>query len=414
MVRLFFIYGFVTLLALPGCGDGSTSSDGESTLTTWAGEGTQGFDGDGLSRTESWLNQPMELLFDGNGIAYVADWNNHRIRTVGTNDLCDTMIGTVLPGDWPCQDPSDASDCDVALTETVNGSDLSLNHPMDLALASDGSITIAAWHNHKVLSLNPATGEVSVIAGGQSPGFSGDGGPANEAKLNFPDSLVFDAAGNLFVADERNNRVRRIANDASRTIQTVAGSSSPPSQSAFSGDGGPATSAKLALTAYDELGGSDNPPPGGPLALDSSGDLYVSDTANHCVRKIMSGSDGIIGGGESSEEIITTVVGQCTVSGYSGDGGSPSEATLQSPHDIEFGPDGRLYVADSGNHVIRAVDFSAGLIQTVVGSSVAGFSGDEGSPLEARLREPYGIAFDADGRLYVVDTLNNRIRVVEE
>ena len=393
---------FISLIAsgLIGCGGNS-----EPTISTWAGDGTQGYDGGGLILTESWFNQPMEMAFGPDGLAYIVDWNNHRIRRVQADGTVESLIGTDLPGDWPCQDPSDPTNCEVALDGTIDGPSLSLNHPMDIVFASDGTAYIAAWHNHKVLRYDFTSGIVSILAGGQQPGFSGDGGPAAAARFNFPASLAIDTFGNIFVSDERNNRVRRIANDSARTIVTVAGSSSPPTTSAYDGDGGPATSAKLALTAYDELGGSDNPPPGGGLAMGSDGSLYIADTFNHCIRKIVPGSDGVIGEGDPAEEIITTVAGTCTVSG-----------TFNTPHDLEFGPpsDGRLYVADAGNHLIQAIDLETGLVEAVAGTGEGGFSGDGDLPTEAKLQESYGVCFDEAGLLYIVDTLNNRIRVVAE
>lgn len=396
------------------CATQSTDDAGASAniLSTWAGDGTQGFDGDGFALAESWLNQPMDMTFGPDGLACIADWNNHRIRRVNPEGLLITQIGTSLPGDWPCQEPTDATNCEVALTGSVSGTELSLNHPTDIVFDENGIAFIAAWHNHKIERMDPQTGEVTIIAGQQLPGFAGDNGPAINAKLNFPDSLAFDAVGNLFVADERNNRIRRIAKDATSTITTVVGSSLPPSKSEYAGDGGPATSAKLALTAYDELGGSDNPPPGGPIAFDEAGNLYISDTANHCIRVVTPGADGIVGDGDAAAEIITTVVGQCTVSGHSGDNGPATEATLNSPHDIEFGPDGRLFIADTGNNVVRAVDLDTAIISAIAGTGEEGFSGNADDPLQATFREPYGLAFDSDGKLYIVDTLNNRIRML--
>ena len=292
------------------------------------------------------------------------------------------------------------------------GTTLSQNHPTDMVFAPDGTAYLAAWHDHKVERYDPATGTVTIVAGQQLPGFGGDGGPARNAKLNFPSSLVMDAAGNLFVSDQRNNRIRRIAADADRTITTVAGSSSPPSASGYGGDDGPATAALLALTAYNEAGGADNPPPGGGLAMDGVGNLYVADTFNHCIRKVSPGTDRIIGDGESNEEIITTVAGRCTVSGYEGDGGPAKGGKFDRPFDLDIGPDGRLYVADTGNHVIRAINLTTGIVLTVTGTGMPGFSGEGGPATAAQLRGPYGIAFDRSGNLFIVDTLNNRIRIV--
>jgi sugar lactone lactonase YvrE len=383
-----------------------------SAIATWAGDGTPGDDGDGHNRMLSCINQPMEMVFAPDGVSYLLDWNNHRIRRVRPDGTLQTVMGTHLPGDWPCQNPMDPKKCEVPLNGTVPGKVLPLNHPTDMAFAPGGTAYIAAWHNHKVYRFDPSTDMVTVVSGQQKPGFTGDGGPAFKAKLNFPSSLVMDSRGNLFVSDQRNNRIRRIANDPDRTITTVAGASMPPTASGYGGDNGPARSAILALTTDKKQKGADNPPPGGGLAMDDRGNLYISDTFNHCIRKVVPGKDGIIGDGDPAEEIITTVAGTCTVAGFGGDDGPAVRAKLDTPYDIDFGPDGRLYVADTGNNVIRAVDLAKGTIVTVAGSSVAGFSGDGGPAVSAKLRTPYGIAFDAAGHLYILDTMNNRIRLV--
>jgi sugar lactone lactonase YvrE len=312
-----------------------------------------------------------------------------------------------IPGDWPCSDATDPVNCP--------GKSLRLNHPMDLVFKSDGSFFLAAWHNHKVEDYNAATGTVSIIAGQSSPGFIGDGGPAEDAKMNFPDSAVPDSAGNLLVSDERSNRVRRISG-TDRTIITVVGANNPPVTSGYSGDNDPATAALLAIAPYNEAGGADNPPPGGGLALDANGNLYLADTYNNCIRKVAPGSDGIIGDGDPAEEAITTLAGSCgeLTIGYNGDGGPALSAAFNHPHDLDFGPDGRLYLTDSGNHVVRAIDLTTGIVTTVAGTGTAGFSGDGGPATAAQLREPYGIAFDAAGNFYIVDTLNNRIRIVAQ
>ena len=384
------------------------------TIVTWAGDGTQGDDGDGHHRLESWLNHPVEMIFGPDGMAYIMDWNNHRLRRVSSDGKLETLIGTILPGDWPCQNPAVPVECEVPLDGMISGHELSLNHPIDIAFSKEGVTYIAAWHNHKVYQYDPASGLVGILAGQQSPGFTGEDGAASSAKLNFPSSLVVDRIGNLLVSDERNNRVRRISKLADRVIKTVAGSSDPSDLSGYGGDGGPAIVAKLALTAYDRSGGSDNPPPGGGLAMDKAGSLYIADTFNHCIRKVVSGEDGVIGEGDPNKEIITTVAGVCGSGGFEGDGGPANKARLKRPHDLDFGPDGRLYVADTYNHVVRAIDLSTGIIQTVAGTGKAGFSGDGGPATSSRLRYPYGVAVDPKGRLYIIDTLNNRIRVVAD
>jgi hypothetical protein len=214
------------------------------------------------------------------------------------------------------------------------------------------------------------------------------------------------------VTDERNRRVRRIAADATHTIIDVAGTTGTPATSGYEGDGGPALMAKFAFAPYTKEDGADNPPPGGALAMGPDGRIFVSDTFNHCVRCIDPGPDGVVGEGDPALEIVWTAVGRCTMAGYAGDGGMLSDVQLNLPGDLAFGPDHKLYIADTGNHVIRRVDLQTGIVERVAGTGQRGFGGDLGPPLEAQLDSPYGLAFDAAGSLYIADTLNNRIRVI--
>lgn len=408
--------GLVLVIAIAG---GCASSSGTPTVTsgaigTWMGDGTQGYDGDGKIPALSWLNQPTDLTFGPDGRAYIVDWNNHRIRRLRADGTLETFIGRTLPGDWNCQDPSTPANCAVPMSSTVACSDLALNHPMAIQFAADGSGYLAAWHNHKLEAFDPAASTVHIVAGGQAPGYAGDGGAASASKLNFVDSVAIDKTGNVFVGDERNRRIRRVGTDPARTIIDVAGTSPAPAVSGYAGDGGPATAARLALAPYTVVDGADNPPPGGSIVFGPDGSLYVSDSFNHCIRKISPGSDGVIGDGAAAEETISTVAGQCTKSGSSGDGGPATSALLNLPEDLAFGPDHKLYFADTGNSVVRRIDLTTGTIERFAGTGKAGFSGDYGAPLQAQLDSPYGLAFDADGNLYIADTLNNRIRIVRK
>jgi hypothetical protein len=179
---------------------------------------------------------------------------------------------------------------------------------------------------------------------------------------------------------------------------------------AFAGDGAAASAASLALAPYDEAGGSDNPPPGGMLALDDDQNLYISDTFDHCIRRVSPGSDGVMGAGDPSEEIITTFAGTCGTSGMSADGDAAS-IQFNTPRDIEI-HDGALFIADSENHLIWRVDLGTSHAEHWVGTGQPG-SGPEGSdPLSFALNGPYGLGFDAAGNLLIADTLNNRIRIL--
>lgn len=379
-------------------------------ITTWAGSGTQGDDGSGHLLRDSWLNQPMELAFAPDRSAIIVDWNNHALRRATASGTLVTVIGQPLPGDWPCQTPGDPAACQVPLSGQVAASELALNHPLDVVFDdAAGSFFIAAWHNHKVLHYSISDQTVSVTAGAQKPGAVGDGGPGSAALFNFPASLVRQADGSLLVSDERNNRIRRLAPDAARTVTTVAGA---PAGAGTLDEGVSALAAALTLTTSEEVSGADNPPPGGALALDAQGNLYLADTFHHCVRRIAAGTDGLVGSGDPLEETIHTVAGVCGHAGDDGDGGDARQAHLNRPFDLEVGPDGALYVADTLNHRVRRVELDGNRITSVAGSGVPGFAGDGGPANEARLREPYGIAFDEAGNLFIADTLNQRIREV--
>jgi hypothetical protein len=366
-------------------------------VTSAVGTGRQGFDGDGHAAHESWLNQPSELGFDAAGKLYIVDWNNHRLRALQDGKL-QTVVGSKLPGDWPP---------DVAADEPLSGTDLALNHPMDVAFADDGRTYLAAWHNHKLLELETGEGIVTRIAGGDRPGYAGDGGDGSAALLNFPASLVIDAAGALLFADQRNNVIRRIEPDSAHTVSTVAGVKG---SSSYAGDGGPAAAAGLGLCPFNEAGGSDNPPPGGGIALDADGNLYLADTYNHCIRRILAGTDGLIGSGDPGEELIEAVAGECGRAGFDPDV-TPATLLLNTPRDIEV-REGTLFIADSGNHVVTSLSLASGRAERLVGTGDAGDASDSSDPLHATLRQPYGIAFDETGNLFIADTLNHRVRVL--
>jgi sugar lactone lactonase YvrE len=387
---------------LTACGPAAAPAASETKpipgkITIAVGSGRQGFDGDGHTPSQSWLNEPTEVGFDADDSLYVVDWNNHRLRQLQDGKL-QTVIGSRLPGDWPP---------DVDAAAAVLGTELPLNHPMDVAFAESGQAYVAAWHNHKLHELAPKDGSVRRIAGGARPGYVGDGGAGQAALLNFPGSIVIDTSGALLLADQRNNVIRRVAADEEHTITTVVGVKAP---SGYQGDDGPAAKAALGMCPYDEAGGSDNPPPGGALALDADGNLYLADTYNHCVRRILAGDDGLIGAGDAEQEVIETFVGECGRPGFDSDL-QPSSLLLRTPRDLEV-HEGALYIADSGNSVVWRVDLETRQATRVVGTGAAGEAKNAELPLAAALDQPYGIGFDGAGNLYIADTLSHRVLVL--
>ncbi len=244
-------------------------------------------------------------------------------------------------------------------------------------LLARGEVAIAAPGQGRVLIID-SMGNARVLAGTGALGFSGDGGPATAARLSSPSSLVADGAGNVYIADTGNNRIRRI--DALRIITTVAGSTD---EAGFDGDG-----AQAVLASLDSPSG---------LAFDPAGNLYVADTGNNRIRRI------------DPQGIMTTVAG-IGEAGFDGDGVAALSARLNGPTGLAFDAvRGRLLVADTGNHVVRSLE-ADGTLWTVAGSNRPGFSGDGGPATEARLVAPTGVGVGAQGQVFIADTGNHRVR----
>jgi sugar lactone lactonase YvrE len=328
-------------------------------ISTVAGNGTSryiGVSGEGPA-TGAHLNYPLDVAVDSAGNLYIsdssADRDNQRVRKV-------TRGGLITIGLAPLEYP-----------------------PTGVALDAAGNLYIVDSENHIVVKVTTG-GVFSTVAGtdrgvfGGVSGFGGDGGPATSALLNRPTYIAVDAAGNLYIADFRNQRVRKVTPD--RLITTVAGNG----ELGFSGDGGPATSAQL------------NSPTG--VAVDAAGNLYIADSLNQRVRKV------------TPDGLINTVAGNGAL-GFSGDGGPATSAQLNSPEGIAVDSAGNLYIVDSFNQRVRKVSPS-GVISTVAGNGASGFSGDGGPATSAQLNDPKGIAVDDAGNLYVADTGNHRIRKV--
>jgi predicted phage tail protein/sugar lactone lactonase YvrE len=328
------------------------------TITTFAGKDHYG--GDGGPGVDAALNRPFGVSVDASGNLLIADTYNHRVRRLSGGTVT-TIAGTGTPG-----------------FSGDGGSALSANlfFPYDVASDLAGNVYVADTQNDRVRRITPA-GNISTVAGNGTPGFSGDGGAATAAQLDFPIGLDVDAAGNLFIADLGNNRVRRVTPGG--TISTVAGSAT----SGFCGDGGPATAACL-----------DDPT---DVEVDASGNLYISVYSSHRVRKVSAG-------------IIRTVAGNGSVVN-SGDGGPATSAGLAAPVGVAVDGAGNIFIAASSGNRIRKVDL-AGDISTVAGSGTFGFSGDGGPAILGEMSFPARVALDAEGNFYVADTFNNRIRMV--
>jgi cysteine-rich repeat protein len=338
-------------------------------ITTVVGTGTAGFSGDGGTATSAQLNFPRGLALDSLGNLFIADTVNHRIRRVDTaTGIITTVVGVGAAGF--------SGDGGLA-------TDAEINWPNAVAVDGLGSLFVADTRNDRVRATNGTTGVITTLAGSGVRGVSGDGSSATSARLSFPRGVAVDGLGQVFIADDGNNRIRRV-DPATGIIDTVAGSGTI---AGFSGDGGPATSAQL------------NGPYG--VTIDDLGTVFLVDGLNHRIRRV-----------DAATGVITTVAGTGTA-GFSGDGGAASSAQINSPSGVAVDDGGNVFIADTGNHRIRRVDADSGIITTVAGTGVGGFAGDGSAATSAQLASPRGVAVDGSGNLLIADTDNHRIRRVD-
>ncbi|GAB3997844.1 hypothetical protein GCM10028807_43950 [Spirosoma daeguense] len=388
-------------------------------ITTLAGTGKPGFSGDGGPATAALINYPTSIAVDASGTIYFSDWYNNRIRKISTSGIITTAAGNGTLGF--------SGDGGLATAAALGGA-------YGIAVATNGVIYIADWNNQRIRKVG-TDGVITTIAGNGTAGFSGDNGSATLAQLRNPSGVAVDASGNVYIGDYGNWRIRKVATNG--IITTIAGNGTQGS----TGDNGSATSAQISFFA-------------GPL-VDASGNVYITSFFNNQIRKVSTNGtitrvtglangagyyngDGIqatdaalasplglaIASGNlfiadrgnqrirkvNTSGIISTIAGPNNA-GFSGDGGLATSARLNSPIDVKGDGNGNFFFAETSIGRIRKVD-AGGIVTTVAGMSLAGFSGDSGPATSARLAIPYGILPDGNGNFYIADTYNNRIRKV--
>ena len=323
-------------------------------ISTIAGNGTDGFSADGTAATQSALNSPGSVALDSQGRLYISDGGNNRVRMVKSDGTIVTVAGTTSPGEAGDGGPATSA---------------YLYSPSGIAFDSSGSLYIADTLNGVIRKVTGGT--INTVAGSVSlgPGFStGDGGPATSAQLLAPAGVAVDSFGNLYIADQGNNAIRVVANG---NISTLGTSDASP--------------LKLKTPAG--------------VAVDTSGNVFIADKGNHRIV-------------ERTAVGIWSVVAGTGTSGFSGDNGPATKATLSFPAAVVVDAAGQIYIADTLNSRIRLVT-TAGIITTIAGTGRPSYSGDGGPATNAALYDPPGVAVDAAGNVYVADANNERVRLLQ-
>ncbi len=329
-------------------------------ISTIAGTGAAGFGGDGGAATSAVMDYPTGLAIDGSGNFYIADALNQRIRKIAGTTIS-TIAGNGVS------------------SYSGNGGparNAQMNSPQGVAVDTAGNLYIADTGNNVVRKVGK-DGNIVTFAGNGAAGNGGDGGSATSAQLKTPQGIAVDSAGNVYIADSGNARVRKV--DSGGNISTVAGNGT----AGYGGDGGAAGTAQF------------NTPTA--VAVDAAGNVYIADFNNNRIRKVSSGGT------------ITTIAGN-GYAGYRGDGGPATSAQLNGPQGVAVDSAGNIYIADTGNNVIRLVN-TTGLISTIAGNGLAGYSGDGGTATQAQIGNPSSVSVDTPGNLYMADG-STRVRKI--
>jgi trimeric autotransporter adhesin len=355
---------FFTLFLLTLASAASASAQG--IISSIAGNGITQYIGDGWPGTSYSLAGPGGICADKSGDIFEVDFAAPRVRRVNKQDTLFTYAGTGITGYT-----GDGGPAAIA----------TFNEPIGISIDTSGNLYILEQYNNTVRKINRISGTISTVCGNGGGGFSGDGGPATDAHMEQPAGLYVDIAGNIYIADKGNNRIRKVE-AATGNISTIAGTGTL----GFTGDGGPATNAQI----------------GSPrgVCADLDGNVFIADYANNRIRKV----DAITG-------FISTIAGTGAAS-FSGDNGPAISAELAQPNSVYSSrATGILYISDYGNNRIRSVT-TDGIIHTVAGSGMYGYAGDGGPAINATFLGPTGVCVDDSENIYIADFGNSVIRKV--
>jgi DNA-binding beta-propeller fold protein YncE len=340
----------------------------ENTISSAAGTGTQGYSGDGGPAPKADLNQPFDVCLNSQGDVFLSDTFNHCIRKIDhQTGIISTVAGTGSLGFAGDDGPA---------TKAL------LNEPYGVVVDRAGNLYFVDRLNQRIRKVDAQTGLISTVAGNGSKTYSGDGGPARMAGLVEPNGVAIDPENRmLYVADVAGHRLRQV-DLATGVIQTFSGTGRPKHE----GDGGAAESASIWGARAVDVG--------------PDGTVFILEREGNTLRAV-----------NPRTKIITTIAGTGS-RGYSGDGGPALSATFNGPKELAVDPSGNVWIVDTENHVIRRIDAATKHIQTVAGNGRKGGDGDGGPANAARLDRPHGVAVGADGRIWIGDTNNHRIRTL--
>ena len=405
------------------------TTDGNIQTIAGLGPTGGGFSGDAAAATAANLDGPLDVAVDKSNNVYIADTNNANVRKIGSDGNINTIAGkTAIVSGAVTVVFGFSGDGGAATSASLAG-------PAGVAVDSSGNVYIATYADNRIRKITAsATNNISTFAGNSGYGFAGDGGPATSSQLSAPRGIGLDSSGNLYLADRLNNRIRKISGG---NISTIAGNG----QASFGGDFGAATSAQLSapdgvavdnagnvyisdflnnrvrmvtpagvISTYAGNGLSGFSGDGGPaasaqlsqpagLAVDAAGNLYIADSNNSAVRKV------------TPSGIISTVAGTGGSQGYSADGGAATAAKMMAPMGVAVDSSGNLYIADFYGW-IRKVTSSTGVISTLAGNGSVGYSGDGGPATAAQFYYPVSVALDLSGNVYVADSNNGAVRMI--